>query len=271
MPTIVIRGGVVAFEDRSLAPGSPLIEIHNLQMTMVNDPLPTLQVEGSGDTDVLGPIQFRASVPRTTLAAGVQIDLPSMRVGPELLHRVATLYPQAAAFLDQLTGQAEIHAKVQLHDAGPRPYSYDVSGHFRQGRCAHPFLPTPLEQIDLEARCINGVVPAARLSAASGNAVLQAPLADFHLPADMRDLDDPHRLMRELDVSVKHVEATPALLARLPEDLQFIKEDYSPAGPISVSYSYRQAGRGRNRLQRPQPTLAERVDRGTRGNDRGIR
>jgi hypothetical protein len=261
VPTVVIRQGTILLEDQTAAPGLPLIEIRNVSFTLINDPLPTLQLEGSGETDVLGPIQFSASIPRATLAAHLEVHLPVVSVGSELVRRVSIFYPEATAWIDQVAGQGEVHAQVQFHEQGPP--SHDVSLHFRHGRCSHPFLPLPLEQIDLEARCIDSVVSEAKLSARSGKAHLHSRVAEMRIPQGKHDLEAVHDLMRELDLSVEHVEATPAILDRLPEELRFIKEDYSPSGPISVSYTYRKAGERPLRKEwvvRPEGMAGEFID-----------
>jgi hypothetical protein len=265
VPTVVVRNGTLVFEDRAADSASPLIEIHNLNLTLVNDPLPTLQVEGTGETDVLGPVRLRASVPRATLAADFTIELPGVPVGPDLVRRARAFCPEAASQLATLTGKADVHASVQVSESDTQPVRYDVSAHLCNGRCDHPQWPTVFEEIDLEARCRDGVIPEARLTAISGGARLQARLADCRLPADRQELQDVHRLVREMDVSIEHLQTTPAVLARLPDDLQFIREDYSPAGPISVSYTYRQArGDGlapvKEWLVRPEGMAGEFID-----------
>jgi hypothetical protein len=243
LPTLVLRNGTVVFDDRGLSPGAPLLEMHNVNLTVVNDPLPTLQIVCSGETDVLGPIRISASVSRETLASGVQLDLPAVAIGQELLRRAVAVCPKMAC-LNQLSGLAEVHAKLQSYDeaTGKPPFSYDVSARLKQGRCQHPLLPDVLEEIDFAGHCADGMVSEAELSARSGPARLHARVADFRIPEKKEDLQDVHGLMRELDVSVEHLEATKEVLERLPDCLRFIETDYSPAGPISVSYTYRQPG-----------------------------
>ncbi len=243
LPTVVLRNGTIVFEDRGLSPGAPLIEMHNVNLTVVNDPLPTLQIVCSGETDVLGPVRITASVSRETLASGVQLDLAAVAIGPDLMRRAVTVCPEMGC-LNQLSGTAEIHARLQVYDdqAGRPPFSYDVSARLRQGRCKHPLLPDALEDIDFKGHCADGRVSEAELSARSGPALLHARVADFRIPEKKMELEDVHGLMRELDVSVEHLEATKDLLQRLPDALRFIETEYSPAGPISVSYTYRQAG-----------------------------
>jgi hypothetical protein len=245
LPTLVVRNGTIVFEDRGLAPGAPLLEMRHVNLTVVNDPLPTLQVSCSAESDVLGPVHFHASVSRETLASGIQLDLPDVPVGPDLLRRAVAFCPEVSC-LGQLTGLAEVHAKFQAYDEdqGRPPFSYDVNARLRQGRCRHPQLPETLEDIDFKVHCADGQVSEAEVSARSGPARLHARAADCRIPQKKEELEDIHSLMRELDVSVEHLEATKEVLQRLPNDLRFIETEYSPAGPISVSYTYRQPGDG---------------------------
>src|SRR5205814_8206617 len=79
----------------------------------------------------------------------------------------------------------------------------------------------------------------ARLGAAAGPARLHALARDVTIPTRLDAPPDIDELVRELDVSVEHFPGTPALVDRLPPDLHFIKEDYWPEGPVSVSYAWR--------------------------------
>ncbi len=203
-----------------------------------------LQIEGAGNTDVLGPIRFRASVPRTTMATSVQIDLPAIPVGADLMRRAIAAFPEASC-LNQVSGLAEVHVKLQTYDEGPHPFSYEISTHLRKGRYCHPQLPGVLEDVDLEAQCCDGRVSVGKLSAKCGSARMSARVADLRLPECKAELEDIHRLVRELDVGIEHLNITPTILDRFPEQLRFIRKDYSPAGPLSVHYTYRQAGESR--------------------------
>jgi hypothetical protein len=241
MPTVVLRQGSLVFEDRSW-PGSPLLEIRNLQLTMINDPLPTLQFEGTGTVDVLGPVRFRASVPRATLAAAVELELPSIPVSADLMRRVAALCADAGTQLARLTGLADLRVKLQLPDRPGNPVAYDATLHLTQGKYEHDLLPRPLERLSLTARLLNGVIPEAKLTASSGPTNIEARVADFRLPEHKPDLDALERLAGELDLSVRHLRVDDAVLSRLPPELRFLKEEYAPAGPISLHYRYRRAG-----------------------------
>ena len=58
-PLVVIRRGTLVVEDRGMTPQAPLAEIKNINMTIVNDPLPTLMIQGSGQCDVAGALKVQ--------------------------------------------------------------------------------------------------------------------------------------------------------------------------------------------------------------------
>jgi hypothetical protein len=237
MPTIVIRDGVVLFEDRATS-ASPLLEIRDVQLTMINDPLLTLQIEGTGSSDVVGPVRIRASIPRTTLAARIELELQAIRID-RLAERAAVFCPELSATLAHFSGVAQVEAKLQLPENPAGKLTHDISLRLSGGGCTHPFFPRPLEKIEFSARMVDGVVPLAQLKAQSGPARLEARLARLRLPCGKPDLTTLVELLDELDFSVSHLDVDDTVLSRLPPDLHFVKEDFSPAGPLSASYRYR--------------------------------
>jgi hypothetical protein len=242
LPLIVVRQGTIVFEDR--AAGGLVVEVRDVQLTVVNDPLPVLQVEGSGHVDILGPITFRATVERSNLAADVQADLPAIPVGPDLARRTASLCPELGQVAPGLTGLASITARLRIQPDGPRPLSYDVTARLSDGRFTHPLLPLSLEKMDVRAHCVDGRVTAATLSAASGTTRLDVRVADLLLPGRKGPLPDIDQMAGEVDLAVHNLAATPAVAACLPEHLRFLPRDFSPSGAISFRYRYRKGGAG---------------------------
>ncbi|MFO0930123.1 MAG: AsmA-like C-terminal region-containing protein [Gemmataceae bacterium] len=241
LPTVVVRGGTVTIEDRGLGEGGPLLQLQNVELTLINDPLPLLHIEGTGHADLIGPVRFRAAVPRATMAARVEFDLPGIPIGNELLGRITRIVPELAGKLGQLTGRAELRGQVALPGDGPGKATYDCTLNLRNGRFRHDALPVPLENLDLAVKLTDGVVPQARLRAASGTARLDVQLRDARLPAGRDQLDNPLDLIGELDAEVTKFVVTDAALAAAPADLAFVKPDFSPSGPLDVRFRYRKA------------------------------
>jgi hypothetical protein len=242
MPTIVVRHGTVLIEDRATAPAGPLLEIRDVHLTIINDPLPTLQVEGGGQTDVAGPVTFRAVVPRATLAVQAHVEFPAIPVGPDLVQRLAGFCPETAAHLRQLTATAAVEADVtSVPGDTAHPIHYEIQARLRGGELNHARLPRPLRNLRAEARCVNGQVPSACLTADCGPARVEAALKDLTIPQSTPSCIEEY--LRELDVKIEHLSVDDDALARLPEDLQWIKEDYSPRGTVTVLHNFRR-GRG---------------------------
>lgn len=244
MPTMTLRQGTLIFEDRS-CPLAPLLEVRELQLTMINDPLPYLQLEGSGQSDVLGPIRFRVRVSRADFTASLELELSSIPVGPELMQRLAGLSPEIGQHLARVSGIGKIQATVEVPGQPDQPVTYEAALTLAEGRCTHPLLPAPVDHFELTARLVNGHIPEAHLKATSGVTRLEARVADVRLPHQRLCFDELEKQIGALDLTVKHLQVDDALLARLPEDLHFIKEDFSPAGPLSVQYRYRRQEQGR--------------------------
>ncbi len=241
MPTMVISNGTLVFEDQTSSV-APLVEIHDLQLTMINDPLPTLQFEGSGNSDVLGPVRFRASVPRANLAANIELELPAIPVNSQLFQRLGGAIPEVTAHLTQLTGQAQLSARIQLADDSDKPIAHQVSLKLMQARLAHPLLPRPLERLEFQASLVDGIVSRATLTAQHGNARLTAQVVELRLPQRSESLDDPFALVKQFDARVERLHVDDEVLGKLPADLHYIKEDFSPAGPCTITFRYRQPG-----------------------------
>src|SRR6185436_4314587 len=89
---------------------------------------------------------------------------------------------EASEHLAQLTGLARVQAKFQGPDSPSAKLTHDITVQLKQARCAHPMLPRPLERMEVTARLVDGVVPEATLTAASGPTRLEARIADFRLP-----------------------------------------------------------------------------------------
>jgi hypothetical protein len=246
LPTIVIRQGTIVLEDRGRLPSGPLLEIKNAQLTLINDPLPTLQLEGSGEVDVLGPIRFRATIQRADYSTRVHIDLPEVPVGPTLLARLPGFCPDLATHLQQLQGQGSLGIDLVYDPASARPFHHEITVKFRQGSWGHPRLPHTLEQIEAEGRCVDGVIPRASLKARCGTGQVAVSLEDLVVPDRQQAPDDlrPEDLVRSLEARIEHFTLTRESLAHLPPALKWIATTYDPAGPVSLNFVYHKPGPG---------------------------
>jgi hypothetical protein len=258
IPTLVLQHATIQIEDRSVSPGTPLVEISELMLTVRNDPLPTLTVEGAGQTDVVGPLRFSAQIDRATGTALAHLDLSEIPVGPTLVERVAAAAPDVAAHLRQARCTASVQGSLARQPGASRPIAYDITLKVRDGAFSHARVPLALEQIEGSLRVINGYVPEVNLTARSGAARIEVTARDGALPSQSpANLDD---VVREMKAHVEHLEVTPGMLAELPGNCPELSKDYSPTGPVSFDYAYCREGDGRWRKHwdvRPEGVAGE--------------
>ncbi len=143
VPTLIIRQGTIAIEDRSVSAGSPLVEIKDVNLTMINDPLSTLTIEGTGQADVIGAVHLHARFHRPTEAVSAVVDLPEVPVRPALVQRLAGFCPDAAGHLRQLRGTGKVQATLVHRSDTAEPWSYEVRCQLSKGEWCHPRLPAP--------------------------------------------------------------------------------------------------------------------------------
>jgi hypothetical protein len=242
VPTIAIHQAAILVEDRDAAPGSPLLEIHDVEMTLRNDPLPTLTLEGSGQSDVAGPVRFSARVQREDDAASVHLELPEVPLGPALIQRLSRPWPEAAVHLRQLKATAQVGAVLAYQPGASQPWAYDVNCELKDGSFSHARLPLPLEEATASLHLVNGLIPAVHLKGRLGPAHVELALKDAvvpdQVPASLCDL------AREAEVRLDHLPLTPELLAQLPACRE-IQENYSPRGPVSLVHTAMHSADGR--------------------------
>src|SRR5579884_1700174 len=258
LPMFVLNGGTVTLEDRGLSPSAPLLEVRDVQLSVVNDPLTTLTVEATGQTDVLGPLRLTARLDRGSGAVTAAVELPAVRVDAPLVDRLALLSPELAGHLRRLTGNAVVKAAFVYRPGGERPLHYEVDVRLADGTFAHDKLPLTLGGLTFAARCVDGVVPSASLTAGAGPVRVTASLKDLPLPPDANAPFDAQAA--ELSCVVEHLTLEPKVFAALPAPLQTFQADYSPAGALSVDYQSRRQPDG-HRLRtwavRPEGMSAE--------------
>jgi hypothetical protein len=240
IPILIIRQGTILIEDRAAPAGSPLVEIKDVYLTAINDPVLTVTIEGTGQTDVLGTVHFRARFHRATLALSGSVELNQVPVAPPLIHRLASYCPTAAAHLRQLSGTGEVHALLAHQPGAVEPWTYDVACRLSGGEWRHACLPVPLEKVEASLHCKNGQVPEARLTAQSGPAKVAVTLKDLAWPGHPPSCIE--EAVNELDARVEHVVVTPEFFEHLPDACRELNDLYSPHGPVSIAYGFRRTG-----------------------------
>jgi hypothetical protein len=262
MPTIVIHHGTVLLEDRMAASQTLPVEIKDVNLTIINDPITMLSFAGSGGSD-LGPLQFSANHQRVSKETKVALDALAVPVGPALMQRLAAYKPEAAAHVRQLEGVGKLHAECVYHPDSAQEWTHDVQFHLRQGKFTHARLPKPLEQLEGSIQCIDGRVPLVHIVGRFGGAHLD--LAMKNLDAARFEEGKLDQAAGEIELKAQHLLLTQELFASLPAGFDILRQvdsDYEPRGPANVEFSLRRDADGSRRnhcVIRPEDVRMEFV------------
>jgi hypothetical protein len=216
MPTLVMQQGTIVFEDQRLAANQPLLELHNVNLTVLNDPLAVLTVEGTGVADVLGPVQLGAVLQRNGSSMTGTLDLSAVPLGPELVQRLSAFAPDLAAHLRQFRATGKVQAAVAWRPGTRAPLNLEMNCQLSDGQFSHARLPFPLDHLEAAIRLVNDPpagellalpegsttacpplrallnlrIPAATLTAQAGATRLQGALKDLAVPWPDRNPGD---------------------------------------------------------------------------------
>lgn len=236
VPMMIVRHGVILIEDRRDTGSVVLLEIKEVNLTIVNDPLPTLILSGGGQTDALGAVRIHARFHRPSNAVSAVVELPEVPIGPALLPRLSGFCPNLARHVRELSGVARLQLTMTYRPEVAEPLTYDVKCELNNGEWRHDCLPAPLQDIHASLRCINGRIPHARLQGRSEKATVQVDIWDLAWPAQPPDsIED---IVTKMEAKIEHFTVTPESFEHLPPQYRKIQKTYRPTGPVSLSYHF---------------------------------
>lgn len=236
VPTLIIRRGVIQIEDRTASDIGVLLEIKDVNLTIVNDPLSTLVIEGGGQTDALGTVRIRARFHRPSGAASAVVELPQVPVGPTLVQRLTGYCSELGQHLRELSGHAKIQTTLSYHPEAAEPWSFDAQAELDDAHWQPECLPTPLHRMHAELRCINGRIPHAKLRGLCDTAEVAVDVWNLVWPGQQpKSIED---IVAKLEVNVEGLPLTSSFFEHLPAAAAKIQKTYDPAGPVSLNYTF---------------------------------
>ncbi len=230
IPTIVIKQGTIVVEDRDKGHAA-IVEIKDVNLTLLNDPLPTINFAGSAASDLAGTLQVTGAWDRATSDTRLSLDAPAIPFGAALLERVASIAPELAGSTQVLEGQGKLHVEATYTSAQTAPWTYDVSLHVAHGRLGHERLPFTLEGVEADLRLTPGSLTLSRFDAHAGRTTVHASIHKMKLT----EVPSWEQRFQQLEVRLEHLELTDALLQRLPQALQHLRSDFAPAGTLNAT------------------------------------
>jgi hypothetical protein len=226
MPILVITQGTLVLDDRLAAPGTPLLEITDVELKVINDPEATVTFDGTGASEELGAVQLHGTWQRDTGVVSLALEATGIPLTPLLMQRLATNCPDKALTPFHLEGKADLQARLDYQPANSQPLTHDVRLRVRDARILHPKIPLPLDNLTASARCINGRLTVEHLSAASGPARVELHGGSARMPHPEQNFEGV--------VTVSHLPLTKELAQRLPEPVQNLYNLFSPVGKASI-------------------------------------
>jgi hypothetical protein len=235
LPTLVVHQGTFVLEDRLGPSGIAPIEINNATLTMLNDPLSTVVIEGTGTSEAVGALTLQGTWQRDTHDVSMQARAAGVPLSPALARRAVSVCPEASLDALQVSGKADIEAELAYRPLSVQSFRYDVHCRLKQVAAQHSqLLPVALENLDANLRCTDGKLTLENLSARAGRAELQAR-GTAALPCPASNFEG--------ELTVKHLGLCDALFDRLPA-LKKLNDLFEPRGPVTLDFQcVRRAGR----------------------------
>ncbi len=223
LPAIVIHQGTFILEDRSVPDKTTVLEINDVSLTLINDPLLTLTIRGAANSDLLGKLQLAGMANRETFETHLSFRAAQIPLTQDLAARLPIQCPPDIFRGLQLSATAHVEGKLSLHPDQP-PF-YEVRGEVLGAKLQHPKLPLAFEDLNVKFHCNNGELQLEKLTARSGKTEIEA-----HGMAQLPCVEQEF----EVQLDLKHVVLGRDLAERLPEKIRNLHDQFQPRGPTTI-------------------------------------
>ncbi len=224
IPTLVIHNGTAVLEDRTDGTTSSL-EIGDIQVTLVNDPLPVVTLEGTANSPTIGKLAVQGAFQRLGGKAQLQARLDNMPLTTKLARKLAAFCPTGFLSNLEIEGAIDVQTTVDFAPDQTPSLSYDLQVKLRKTSIRHPDLPIPLEDVTAQLQVRNQQIRLDDVTARSGRTTFKGRGIGF--------LPDPVQSF-EAELAIDHLHLDEALLARLPDKLRELAKKYSPEGDVGL-------------------------------------
>ncbi len=224
VPTIVVHQGTLIVEDRQETAKMPGLEVNEVSLTIINDPLPTITLRGSANSALFGQLQVQGSSDRPTNDLSLNFQATRAPVTTALVMRFAGPHQDALSGF-QVEARADLSGKLSYRPQQAIPFRYELQGRLSDGKVQHPQLPLPLDKLQAAFQVNNGEVVLDSLTARSGAAEIEASGSGL-----LASLDKNF----EAHLDVKHLALSEELTPRLPEKIRKLMRMFDPKGPTTL-------------------------------------
>ena len=222
--TVVIHQGTLVLEDRATAGNVSSLEITDLNLILINDPLPTLQFEGVAQSPTVGKLTLLGTAQRATREIELTLSTRDTPLSTKLAQRLAPLFAGAPLEGLDVAGALDIDTKIRWQPDAP--LRYEVTARLRDTAVRHPSLPMPIDKLAATIRIADGNITIENATARSGATTIaasgKAPLANLANSF-------------EATITAKNVPITDEIVRKLPAKLTDLKRMFQPEGLADVS------------------------------------
>jgi hypothetical protein len=233
IPTITVSGGTIVFENQASNQTLPGMELTDVQMALINDPIPVLSFEGSGNNALLGHVRFKGRWHRESNDTLLSIDMARIPLCKGLLKQLTPYFPDLDVRNAEVAGSGTLHGELAYRSSASRPWTYNAHLHVQGASIRMPQLPMPLEDCDGDIRCTDGQLSIEGFTSRAGKCLVR-------LQGLARTLRPDADLSGELQLA--HLPINQEVLARLPDCLKEVGPKYSPQGVASLVVRFERRG-----------------------------
>src|SRR5205085_1557134 len=122
IPTIVVSEATILFEDQWQTPGREVVEIKDVNLTLMNDPITQVSYQLKASSSLMGDVHLKGNWQRPTNDLEFSIELQKIPLQPPLIQWIASYVPKFAEHARQVEGMAKITAAFGFHPGNTSPW-----------------------------------------------------------------------------------------------------------------------------------------------------
>ena len=153
LPIVAIHQGTLEFEDRSPSGTGKVVELTDVDLRLVNDPLDLVTIVGSAHSEMAGKLHISGQWQRHSNEISLTLKAEQISLAGIVVERLEKLCPAGTLEGLKLEGNADLKAELAYRPESAQPLSYDVWLNVTKATVRHPKLPLPFDELNASLRC----------------------------------------------------------------------------------------------------------------------
>jgi len=237
LPTLLVHQGAIRFDDCSGGSPRSALEVNDIQLTLINDPVKRVSFHGQANS-LIGPLKLSGAHDRETNLLTLACDVPSYVLSSQLVKQLGDHFSDVRQHLSGLEGQGDAHLDLRYLPGVAGGLQPDLHVNLHHGRFSHPKLPlSPLSEIELCAHYSDGKLTIEKGAARSGSTRATVNL-EASLPLYGPVAEKPEEFLSHFELSIEKLNVTKEIFEQLPPDIQQMNSDFRPAGQIGLTFKF---------------------------------